>query len=155
MNMPVIGKEAVGNLVPHKRSMLLLDGLTAFSRESASATSMTLVSASNLFFDASADGIPGYVCFELMAQTISAYDFLMRSDGDGEPKLGFILGVDDLKLSRALIARGERIDTTIRQDCAIGGAMYSFVGQSNVGDETVAEATLMVYTVDHPEAFMG
>ncbi|MDD7200887.1 MAG: hypothetical protein SPF89_03300 [Sphaerochaetaceae bacterium] len=155
MKLPIMGKESVALLVPHKRSMLLLDGILGFDREKGQVTSLTEVDRPNLFFDGNLNGIPGYVCFELMAQTISAYDYLMSGGMDGKPKVGFILGVDKLKVLRPVISQGSRIVTTIRQECAIGDAMFSFVGESKVGDETVANATLMVYTVLRPEGFLG
>ncbi len=154
MKLPIMGKESVALLVPHKRSMLLLDGILGFDREKGQAVSLTEVDRSNLFFDGNLNGIPGYVCFELMAQTISAYDYLVGGGMGGKPKIGFILGVNQLKMACPVIPQGSRITTTIRQECAIGEAMYSFVGESNVGDETVASATLMVYTVLHPEGFL-
>lgn len=154
MKLPIRGKESIALLVPHKRSMLLLDGILGFDREEGQATSLTEVDRSNLFFDGNLKGIPGYVCFELMAQTISAYDYLMSGGVDGKPKVGFILGIDKLKVFRPVIPQGSRVKTTVRQECAIGEAMFSFVGESKVGDETVASATLMVYTVLHPEGFL-
>lgn len=156
MKLPVMGKEAVGALVPHKRSMLLLDGICSFDRKALCATSLMVVKKDNIFYDRGLAGIPSYVCFELMAQTISAYDFLMH-DGEEQkniPKIGFILGVNDLVLAKPFLALEKRVETTIWQDCAIGGAMYAFKGRSIVDHQEVASATLMVYTVLDPKQFL-
>lgn len=154
MKLPVMGKEAVGALVPHKRSMLLLDGIRSFDRKALCATSLMVVGKDNIFYDQGLEGIPSYVCFELMAQTISAYDFLMHDEQKSTPKIGFILGVNHLVLAKPFLALGKRVETTIWQDCAIGGAMYAFKGRSIVDHEEVASATLMVYTVLDPKQFL-
>ena len=107
MKLPIMGKESVALLVPHKRSMLLLDGILGFDREKGQAASLTEVDRSNLFFDGNLNGIPGYVCFELMAQTISAYDYLVGGGMGGKPKIGFILGVNQLKVACPVIPQGK------------------------------------------------
>lgn len=154
MNLPLMGKDAVGAIVPHKRSMLLLDGLTTFDREGRSATSFSLVERSNIFFDEGLGGVPGYICFELMAQSISAYDYLAGDRDGGKPKVGFILGVNKMRMDRPVISLGSRIETAIIQDCAIGDSMFSFLGESRVDGKVVASANLMVFSVLDPHMFL-
>ena len=142
------GFPPVGELVKHKDSMLLLDRIVA--AEGDMMRSETTVRADSVF-NLPGRGVPTYVGFELMAQTISANDGLdRRARGEG-PVIGFLLGCRKYDASRPFFADGETVTTEVR--AVIGLSSYDckiFDAQGGV----VARATINVFRPEDPEAFL-
>ena len=74
-----------------------------------------------------------YAYMEIMAQCIGAYS---GHRNGGEARLGFLLGVRNLDISRASLKVGERVIATARQSVSDG--------EGRCGDEHIASATLSV-----------
>ena len=90
MNEEFKTKEATSELVPHKGKMLLLDRVQNYSLEDVNITTEIDISRNSLFYEDDLDGIPAWVAFEYMAQSISALSGIYgRTKGD-KPKVGFI-----------------------------------------------------------------
>ena len=82
-----------------------------------------------------------YAYMEIMAQCIGAYS---GHRNGGEARLGFLLGVRNLDISRASLKVGERVIATARQSVSDGDGLYIFDCEIRCGDEHVASATLSV-----------
>ncbi len=82
-----------------------------------------------------------YAYMEIMAQCIGAYS---GHRNGGEARLGFLLGVRNLDISRAGLKVGERVITTARQSVSDGEGLYIFDCEIRCGDEHIASATLSV-----------
>lgn len=152
--LPISGKEAVGRIIPHKGRMLLLDGVMDFDPEGHGLSSTMTVRRDNLFWR-EGEGLPGYVCFELMAQTISAYEYLSASHAGAKPKLGFILGVDHFHVAVPLVPEGAQVRTTVRLGIQLAGGMYQFDGVATAEGRKVAEGSLLVFDVEDPDRYLG
>jgi predicted hotdog family 3-hydroxylacyl-ACP dehydratase len=141
----------IEELVPHKDTMLLIDRMVA--AEGETVRSETTIRADNIFFQAGR-GVPAYVGFELMAQTISAYDGLRRRENGKPPAIGFLLGCRKYSTARPFFVEGETLTTEATSllgeegmasfDCIIRGA--------NSGE--LASATINVFRPSDPEAFL-
>ena len=78
---------------------------------------------------------------EIMAQCIGAYS---GHRNGGEARLGFLLGVRNLDISRASLKVGECVIATARQSVSDGDGLYIFDCEIRCGDEHIASATLSV-----------
>jgi len=82
-----------------------------------------------------------YAYMEIMAQCIGAYS---GHRNGGEARLGFLLGVRNLDISRASLKAGECVIATARQSVSDGDGLYIFDCEIRCGDEHIASATLSV-----------
>ena len=82
-----------------------------------------------------------YAYMEIMAQCIGAYS---GHRNGGEARLGFLLGVRNLDISRASLKVGERVIATARQSVSDGEGLYIFDCEIRCGGEHIASATLSV-----------
>jgi predicted hotdog family 3-hydroxylacyl-ACP dehydratase len=134
--------------VPHKVGMLLIDRVVA--REGELVRSETTIRADSIFFQPGR-GVPSYVGFELMAQTISAADGLdRRARGEG-PVIGFLLGCRKYNVTRPFFADGETVTTEAK--ALIGLSSYDCKIFDAQG-EVLASASINVFRPDDPEAFL-
>jgi predicted hotdog family 3-hydroxylacyl-ACP dehydratase len=141
----------VSELVPHANGMLLLDRVT--SAEAETVRSETTIRRDNIFFQAGR-GVPAYVGFEFMAQTISAYDGLKRRSRGETPAIGFLLGCRRYVSAQASFTEGQTLQIEVKSLLGEEG-MASFdcriTGED--GDE-LASAAINVYRPSDPEAFL-
>ena len=82
-----------------------------------------------------------YAYMEIMAQCIGAYS---GHRNGGEARLGFLLGVRNLDISRASLKVGERVIATARQSVSDGEGLYIFDCEIRCGGKHIASATLSV-----------
>jgi len=96
---------------PHRAPLLLIDVM--LSAEGDTARSETTIRPDNIFFQAGR-GVPGYVGFEFMAQTINAFDGWRRVGRGQTPTIGFLLGCRRYNCDVEFFADGERFVTEVR-----------------------------------------
>jgi len=111
------------------------------------------VRADNLFY-VPGRGLPAYVGFEIMAQTIAVQDGLMRREDGLPPQIGFLLGSRKYSITRDWIAAGEVLvaDCTALLD---EGELRSY--QCTLTTETgeaLANGKVNVFRPDNPDAFL-
>lgn len=141
----------IEDLVPHKDGMLLIDRIVA--AEGETVRSETTIRSDCIFFQRGR-GVPAYVGFEFMAQTISAYDGLKRRASGKPPAIGFLLGCRKYSAAKPFFADGE---TLIVEAVSLLGeeGMASFDCRILGGDGAeLAAATINVYRPADPEAFL-
>jgi predicted hotdog family 3-hydroxylacyl-ACP dehydratase len=133
-------------LAPHAAPMLLVDRVVHVDATRIHA--QTIVSASNLFF-MPGRGLPSYVAFELMAQSVSIFDGWRRRQNGEAPQIGFLLGCRKYRVARDWLLEGETIDI----ECASlidEGEMRSFDCRILVAGAETASGTINVYRPDDP-----
>jgi predicted hotdog family 3-hydroxylacyl-ACP dehydratase len=119
------------SLLPHKGRMFLLDSVHRWDLAAGTLESEVLVSEGDLFYDTRTAGVPVWVAFEYMAQSISALSGLRRRGADGsEPRFGFIMSVRDFQAYAPHFSPGSRLRVSVRQlareedvvsfECAVG-----------------------------------
>lgn len=90
----MIERPEIGNYLPHKDTMLLLDRIVEYDLERPRLVSEVDVGERDLFYRRELGGVPAYVGFEYMAQSIAALSGVnTRARTDGEPKIGFIMSI--------------------------------------------------------------
>jgi len=140
-----------GDLVKHKDDMLLIDRIVA--AEGNMVRSETTIRTDSIFFQPGR-GIPAYVGFEFMAQTISAYDGLQRRAKGKPPVIGFLLGCRKYDAARPFFVDGETVTTET----------HSLLGEEDMASfdcrifdakgDVLASALINVFRPDDPEAFL-
>lgn len=138
---------------PHRGPMLLIDAMLDAAGDTA--RSETTIRADHIFLIPGL-GVPSYVGFELMAQTVNAFDGWRRVGRGQEPTIGFLLGCRTYNAMRAYFAVGERLVTEVRSllknpedemvsfDCRILDASGA----------AIATAVVNAYRPHDPDAFL-
>lgn len=139
------------DLVQHKEGMLLIDRIVA--AEGEMVRSETTIGPDNIFFQPGR-GVPAYVGFEFMAQTISAYDGLKRRANGKPPAIGFLLGCRKYAASRPFFAEGETVTTESKSLLGEEGMASFDCRIFDAKGEVLASATINVYRPEDPEAFL-
>jgi predicted hotdog family 3-hydroxylacyl-ACP dehydratase len=147
----MIERSELLTLVPHKGKMFLLSRITEYDITKRTMTSEYEMEPSCLFYDAGIGGIPAWVSFEFMAQSISALSGLRGRAEGREPRTGVILSVSNLAIhypvikSKVIIyiAQDVRIDTLFTFNCSVHSENKEF-----------ASAKLTVMEIDNLEEFL-
>ncbi|HVZ99881.1 MAG TPA: hypothetical protein VG841_06160 [Caulobacterales bacterium] len=142
----------VEELVPHAGGMLLIDRIIA--QEGETVRGEVEISPQSLFFEAGR-GVPGYVGFELMAQTISAYDGLKRRRNGKPPKIGFLVGCRSYRCVKPFFAAGEKLVIEVTSLLGEEGMASFDCKISSPDGAEMAKAVINVYRPPDDEAFVS
>ena len=144
--MPIEKNELI-NLLPHKGRMFLLDRAVDVNFEEYSIKTQVDVTEQSMFFDKALGGIPSYVTFEYMAQSISALSGIDNRRRRLPPKVGVILSVSDFKTTVPVIKAGTTVTVL---DCQqdIVDRVFSFNCTAYIGDILISSGKLTVMEVD-------
>lgn len=149
----MIEKPELENYLPHKDSMLLLDRIMSWNFDKQLLESEVDTRNNSLFFNEELDGIPAWVGFEYMAQSIAALSGLdARHNLEQEPCVGFIMSVRNYattmpaypvnKVLRIQITQLFNEDSVVSFDCAI-----------IMDGKIVSTAIVNAIETDEPEKF--
>jgi len=147
-------KELTCELVPHKGKMFLLNRVQSYSLESVCITTEIDITRDDLFYEEELGGVPAWVAFEYMAQSISALSGIYGRSRGEKPKVGFIMSVNSFKADIPVFKVGETVVVTVRQTIRMDMAV-TFDGTAKVGDSLAVSATLNTVEVADPKAALG
>ena len=145
--MTPIEKNELVNLLPHKGRMFLLDRAVDVDFEKYSIKTQVDVTKNSMFYDEGLGGIPSYVTFEYMAQSISALSGFANRRKGLPPKVGVILSVSDFKTFVPVLEAGTTV-TVADYHQAVVDRVFSFNCTAHVGDTLVASGKLTVMDID-------
>jgi predicted hotdog family 3-hydroxylacyl-ACP dehydratase len=138
-------------LTPHAAPMLLIDEVTSCTPDRI--TSRAVISSTSPFY-MPGRGLPAYVGFEIMAQTIAAYDGWTRRQNGEKPAVGFLLGCRRYTTSAEWLQEGMQVEIEANS-LLDAGEMKSFdcklVGP---GGALLASGVLNVYRPTDAAAFL-
>ena len=145
--MTPIEKDELINLLPHKGRMFLLDRAVDVDCDKYSIKTQVDVTESSMFYDEALGGIPSYVTFEYMAQSISALSGIDNRRRGLPPKVGVILSVSEFKSFIPVLKAGTTVTVL---DCQqdIVDRVFSFNCTAYIGETLVASGKLTVMEVD-------
>ena len=147
-------KEIVSELVPHKGKMFLLNRVQSYSLETISITTEIDITRDDLFYEDDLGGVPAWVAFEYMAQSISALSGIYGRSRGEKPKVGFIMSVNSFKANVPVFKVGETVVVTVRQTIRMDMAV-TFDGTAKVGENLAVAATLNTVEVEDPKTALG
>lgn len=152
-----IEKEQLLGCLPHKDEMFLLTRVTAWDVEKRTITSEYEITKDCIFYEEERDGIPSWVGFELLAQTICALTGIEYTAQGKEPPPGMILSVSNFKASVPYLSTGTTCVMDIKEDFCDKEAMtYCYVCNlfENKGDSSPCiSAKITVMETEDMEAF--
>jgi predicted hotdog family 3-hydroxylacyl-ACP dehydratase len=154
MNEEFKTKEIVSELVPHKGKMFLLNRVQCYSLETISITTEIDITREDLFYEEDLGGVPAWVAFEYMAQSISALSGIYGRSRGEKPKVGFIMSVNSFKANVPVFKVGETVVVTVRQTIRMDMAV-TFDGTAKVGETLAVTATLNTVEVENPKMALG
>ena len=111
----------IDRLVPHRQPMRLVDRVLG---EAGEITRTEHLITPDHVFLVPGKGVPVYVGFEMMAQTIGATDGIRRWRAGQGPELGFLLGCRRFTAAREWFEVGETL--TIETRCLLDGETASY-----------------------------
>jgi predicted hotdog family 3-hydroxylacyl-ACP dehydratase len=152
LSPPMPDFPAPDRLIPHRAPMQLIDRV--IEAEADRTRAETTIRADNAFFTP-AWGVPAYVGFEMMAQTICAFDGLARWREGLDPALGFLLGCRRYKARREWFVEGERLEIEARSLLEPGevGSFDCRIFDAAGGE--IAESMVVVFRPDDIEAYLA
>jgi predicted hotdog family 3-hydroxylacyl-ACP dehydratase len=138
-------------LIPHRPPMQLIDRLIAADDRIARAE--VVIRPDNVFFTP-ASGVPAYVGFEMMAQTVCAFDGLGRWRAGLDPSVGFLLGCRRYAATREWFPEGDRLEIEVRS-LLEPGEIGSFECRIfDAAGSEIATSTVVVFRPDDVEAYL-
>jgi predicted hotdog family 3-hydroxylacyl-ACP dehydratase len=150
----IIENEELAALMPHRGKMYLISRIVEYDINARSLRSEYDIGNNCLFYDPGMDGVPSYMCFEFMAQAVSALSGLTGKILGKPPMMGFILSVSSLEIKVPLFRQGDIIQVEINGQQAID-TVSTFHCVARVGEKETAKAKLMVMDIENPQEFIG
>ncbi len=145
ISLPLLSKEDVLKVIPHKEDMALIDRIYSY-RDKELEAGATLDDSSPFF---NGKSTPGYVCFELIAQSISAYSFFKGYRNGEKPLMGFILKVTDFNIEKPFLEKDAAVRILVKEDFELTRDLYSFIGEVRENEKLVAYGKLMVMCAEN------
>ncbi|MBQ0714618.1 MAG: hotdog family protein [Paraperlucidibaca sp.] len=141
----------ISELVPHAGRMCLLDRAIEADAESLSAE--LVIRSDNPFIQA--QGVPGWVGIEYMAQAIAAWaGWQARLQGQA-PRIGFLLGSRRFQCHQPWFAIGDVLRIEVRLQFQADNGLGQFDCQIHCADVLAAEAALTVFETSEPQQFIN
>ncbi len=142
---------AVNDVVPHKKTMSLLDEVVEYDDETL--TAKVVIRENTLFLENGK--VPAYLGIEYMAQSIAAFAGVQECVKGGEAKIGFLVGtrkysseVSSFPLNAVLMIHIER---EFQADNGLGVFNCSISSES----KKLASCVLNVFQPDDAEEFLA
>lgn len=139
---------SVESLIPHRGKMRLIDEILEINPTERLLISQVVVTKQDIFFDHTINGVPAYVSFEYMAQSISALSAI--TDKREKPKPGVILSVSNLSCTQDIFSENTQIRIQVKESYAVGG-LFTFDCTASIQGEIVVSCTLMVMETESLE----
>ncbi|MDR0290505.1 MAG: hypothetical protein LBI06_06180 [Treponema sp.] len=150
----VIENEELLELMPHRGKMYLISRVLEYDINVRRLRSEYDVSKACLFYDPCIDGIPACVCFEFMAQAVSALSGLTGKIKGLPPVMGFILSVSSLEIKIPVFRPDDVIQVEVNGQQAVD-TVSTFNCIARIGENEAVRAKLMVMDIENPLELIG
>ncbi len=142
--------EKLIELLPHKSKMFLLNRLVQHDTVARTLESISLMTKENIFYDEEIGGVPSYVAFELIAQSISALSGVTGYEIGGKPKPGFLLSLVNYSAKVPLFKAGTSVHVKIKKVDEIENIL-TYYGEAFSSDNPDTPAVSTMVTVMETE----
>lgn len=145
-----LGVEEIKAILPHREPFLLVDEVLELE-ERKRIVAIKRVRAEEYYFEGHFPGapvMPGVLIVEALAQAGAV--LLLREIPDRESKLVFFAGIDGARFRRPVVPGDElRLEVSV---LSLRKTIGKMAAKAYVGDQLVAEATLLASLVDRERA---
>ena len=125
-----IGENEIEEYLPHRGKMLLLSRIVSYDMEKHIITGEYDITKGCIFYEKEGDGIPSWVSFELMAQTVCALTGIAHKLFGRKILPGMILSVTGFKTKREWLKAGKTVRMRMVEDfCDEESALYNYTGE--------------------------
>lgn len=139
---------SVEQYLPHRRPMLLLDGIEAIGAAQATCWSCLERDHAAGAFLADDGSLPGIFAMELIAQTVGVWAGRQRQlRGEARLDMGLLLGVRDLTMPAAGFAAHSRLSISV-QMLVQDGKTGSFAGHISCRGQLLASGHIHTFQTD-------
>jgi predicted hotdog family 3-hydroxylacyl-ACP dehydratase len=135
-------QQPIEAIIPHRGTMLLINGVDAFSEETL--TARATVHADAWYADAQG-AMPAWIGIELMAQTIAAHVALLAMRGGGRARPGVLLGSRSYKALQPSFAGGAQLLVHATELLRSEEGHGAYECTIHDGDVCCAEAVIKVF----------
>ncbi|AJZ57933.1 putative beta-hydroxyacyl-(Acyl-carrier-protein) dehydratase FabA/FabZ [Paraburkholderia fungorum] len=135
-------RQPIEAIIPHRGTMLLLDGVDTFGEDTVSARAT--VRADAWYADA-AGAMPAWIGIELMAQTIAAHVALLAMRGGGTARPGVLLGSRSYRALQPSFAGGARLQIRATELLRSEEGHGAYECTIHHGEVCCAEAVIKVF----------
>lgn len=147
------------NYLPHKGKMFLLSRVIQHDSINHTITAEYDITDKCIFYEAAADGVPSWVGFEFLAQSISALTGITNTEMGNPPLPGFILSVMEFKADVGYLKNNTTIQMKAVEDFRDEEShVYRYVCElfAEPGAETpVVTAKISVMETEDTHALFG
>jgi predicted hotdog family 3-hydroxylacyl-ACP dehydratase len=143
-----IENEDLLDLLPHREGMLLLSRIIDYDLDGHTLRAEYDITRDCLFYDPALDGIPAWISFECMAQSVAAITGLENH----RPGLGLILSVSGMEIQRPVFKAGSTLSIAVVEDVRLD-SVYTYMCEVAQGESQAAKAKLTVYASKDGVAF--
>jgi len=105
----MINKDELLTYIPHRNKMCMLSRVNNYNLQENSIEAEYDITENCLFYDVENSGIPAWVGFEFIAQSISAYIGIKNKINGRPVKEGFILGVSHMQIDLPFFSKNSII----------------------------------------------
>ena len=140
-------------IVPHSGKMFLLDRVIDYDFEKLEIHTEVDIVPGSMFFDKDLGGIPVWIGFEYMAQSISALSGLYGKTKGQEPKIGFIMSVNNFTANKPLFPENSIAKIFVKQTMRMDNVV-TFDGNISLDGNIVATAVINTIEMDDPKAVL-
>ncbi len=138
--------DAITELLPHRATMLLVDGLISFELDKGIQTFFH-IRKDNIFLNKKTNKIGSFVAFECIAQSMGVYNGIKNiviNDKTSTPQIGFLISVSNLVCIKPYISVGETIVTHVYDIETTGPMINASATIQNENGEDIMKATVSV-----------
>lgn len=135
----------IEEILPHRNTMLLLDRVLSFDRETANAE---YAPRSDAWYADANGNMPAWIGIELMAQTVAAHVGLLKRIGGAPAKPGALLGTRKYTSTQPAFAAGAILHVQTKVIYRDSSGLGAYECSIEARGEEVARATLKVYEPD-------
>jgi predicted hotdog family 3-hydroxylacyl-ACP dehydratase len=135
-----IEKDELLALLPHREGMVLLSRIVDYDLDGHTLRAEYDITRDCLFYDPELDGIPVWISFECMAQSVAAITGLEHH----RRGLGLILSVSGMEIQQPVLRAGSTASIAVAEDVRMD-SVYTYMCEVSLGESPAAKAKLTVY----------
>jgi len=142
---------SIGEIVPQSRTLSLLSELVDYGDDWIETR--VRIGPDTLFLEA--EGVPGWIGIEYMAQTIGAYAGIQERLQGRPPAVGFLVGTRRYRCEHSWFRLGETLEVRTEQSYRADNGLMVFECEIRADGVCLASAALNVYQPDDVESYVS